>query len=125
MDTNDIQDLRRRGVTWLRKQHPTLTRDEHEDVLQDALIELVRKDANDPGALLGTIIDRRAADLIRAKKKRASTRYSGSRPIASASPSGKRVASLHSRSASMRPWLSHMRPSVADTGGRSKMARSI
>lgn len=71
MDTADIQGLREAGVRWLRKTHPTLTREEHEDVLQDALIELVRATPDDPGALLGTIIDRRAANLIRAKRNRA------------------------------------------------------
>lgn len=72
MDTSDIDNLRTKGLTWLRKNHPTLTIEEREDVLQDALIELVRKaDVADHGALLGTIIDRRAANLIRAKKSRA------------------------------------------------------
>ena len=74
MDTKDIGTLREAGVRWLRKNHASLTREEHEDVLQDALIELVNKhqrSVSNPGALLGTIIDRRAANLIRAKRKRA------------------------------------------------------
>jgi RNA polymerase sigma factor (sigma-70 family) len=86
LDTNDIGRLRDDGARWLRKQHPTLTKDEHEDVLQDALIELVRARESaalnhhcisNPGALLGTIIDRRAANLIRAKKRRARVEVPG------------------------------------------------
>lgn len=71
MLTTDIEKLRTAGLSWLRKNHATLTIEEREDVLQDALIELVRKTPTNAGGLLGTIIDRRAANLIRAKKKRA------------------------------------------------------
>jgi RNA polymerase sigma-70 factor (ECF subfamily) len=77
LDTDDIQTLRDAGVRWLRKSHRTLTREEHEDVLQDSLIELVRAAPSNPGGLLGTIIDRRAVDLIRAKKSRAKVEVPG------------------------------------------------
>lgn len=70
MNTLDIQDLRDAGLRWLRRHHGSLSRDEHEDIVQDALIELVRAKPVAPKALLGTIIDRRAANLIRAKTKR-------------------------------------------------------
>lgn len=77
MDTQDIQVLSEAGTRWLRRNHRTLTNEEQQDVLQDALIELVRAKPRDPGALLGTIIDRRAANLIRAKRKRARVEVPG------------------------------------------------
>jgi RNA polymerase sigma factor (sigma-70 family) len=90
LDTNDIQELNESGLRWLRKQHRTLTNEEHEDILQDSLIQLVNltdrrpgearvrvKHAGGAGALLGKIIDRRAADLIRRKKRRAKVEVPG------------------------------------------------
>jgi len=90
LDTNDIQVLSEAGTTWLRKNHRTLTREEHDDILQDSLIQLVKlmerragearvriKHAGGAGPLLGKIIDRRAANLIRAKKSRAKVEVPG------------------------------------------------
>jgi RNA polymerase sigma-70 factor (ECF subfamily) len=73
MNTVELGKLRDAGAKWLRSKH-LLNATDAEDVLQDALIELVRVDDSlhlrDPGAFLGTILDRRVKDKMRANKTR-------------------------------------------------------
>jgi DNA-directed RNA polymerase specialized sigma24 family protein len=69
MLTTDIQELEAQGQKWLRAKHRKLPRMDRDDILQDALIVLVRKleagPVDNPGGLLGTIIDGRVKDYIR------------------------------------------------------------
>lgn len=80
MNTQDIQTLREAGAKWLRANH-ALNDADAEDVLQDSLIELVRvterKTVTDPGGLLGTILDRRVKNKLRANKARAKVEQAG------------------------------------------------
>ena len=61
----DIEKLRTGGERYLRLFHRGLGAATREDVLQDALIELVRGDFKSPAVLLRMILDRRAADAGR------------------------------------------------------------
>jgi RNA polymerase sigma factor (sigma-70 family) len=75
VNTAELATLRDAGAKWLRSKHK-LNADDAEDVLQDALIELVRMDEQrhllDPGAFLGSILDLRVKDKMRANKTRTS-----------------------------------------------------
>ncbi len=69
LTTTDLQTLEAQGHKWLSRKHRALPRMEREDILQDSLITLVRKverrPVENPGGLLGRIIDDRVIDYVR------------------------------------------------------------
>jgi DNA-directed RNA polymerase specialized sigma24 family protein len=70
MTTDELQTLERIGADRLRRRYRNLSRQDREEVLQDALIAIVRQGGNDP-ALLSKIIHDKAVDRTRKLVRRA------------------------------------------------------